>query len=466
MAKLVVLELNEINMDLLRRYADDGSLPRFRALFDTHGLCRTDSEQQHANANPWIQWVTAHTGMEYADHGVFRMGDIVKHEYPQIWETLEAQGYKVAALSPFNANNRCSKPAFFIPDPWTQTPATGPWSVRQIFKALVQVADDYANERIALSSVLRLAVGGLMNLRWHHLGAYLRDTWGYLFGKQRWARALVCDRLLVDTFVSQWQRQQPDFATLCLNAGAHLQHHYMVSSRYYEGPRKNPGWYVPDGIDPVEQAFKLYDELLGTFTDMGVRVMLVTGLAQVPHERESFYYRMDHHETVLNSLGISYQRIHPLMTEDFVIYCGSEDAARHAQRLLEATITLNEDDLFYVDNADVEQRRDTTSAQVFYVDNRGTDLYVQLKPTARPIGSNVTLACGNRRLERFEQHVAFVQIKNGHHVGTGYFTDSGISAQQLPERIRLASVCKRMHDAVTDGGVGESENGASAAMAA
>ena len=64
---LIVLELNEINIDLLRRYADDGKLPHLRALFQRHGLCRTLSESDHANANPWIQWVTAHTGLDLAE---------------------------------------------------------------------------------------------------------------------------------------------------------------------------------------------------------------------------------------------------------------------------------------------------------------------------------------------------------------------------------------------------------------
>ena len=138
------------------------------------------------------------------------------------------------------------------------------------------------------------------------------------------------------------------------------------------------------------------------------------------------------------------------MTEDFVVYCESPEAAKATQQRLETTITVDEDALFYVDNADVEVRRDITSAQVFYVDNRGSDLYVQLKPTAREIGQNLTLACGDRRLENFERYVDFVQIKNGHHVGTGYFTDSGLAKAQLPDSIRLASLRRRMEAAVTN----------------
>ncbi len=73
MAKVILLELNEISIRLLQRYVADGHLPNFKRLFEEHGCSRTESETDHENVNPWIQWVTAHTGMEYADHGVFRM---------------------------------------------------------------------------------------------------------------------------------------------------------------------------------------------------------------------------------------------------------------------------------------------------------------------------------------------------------------------------------------------------------
>ena len=447
-AQLIVLELNEINIDLLRRYADDGKLPNFQRLFRDHGLCRTLSESDHANANPWIQWVTAHTGLDLAEHGVFRMSDMSQHRHEQVWEALEARGCSVAALAPFNANNNCKQAAFFIPDPWTPTPVAGPWGMRQLYHALVQVADDYANERIALSSILRIIAGGLSNLHWPSLGKYLRDSFDYFLRGRRWARALVCDRLLVDCFVRQWQHSRPDFSTICLNAGAHLQHHYMLSSPYSSGERKNPPGYVPPGVDPVGDAYALYDELLGRVQATGARVMLVTGLAQVEHERESYYYRMNHHEQVLDALVIGYQAIHPLMTEDFILSCATAEDALASQRQLEATVVEGDASLFYVDNADVQVRRTITSEQIFYVDNRGNDLYVQLKPTRQPLPEPVTVRCGSKRLPHFEREVAFAQLKNGHHVGTGYFSDTGLSAEQLPVTLPLRELRARMEAAV------------------
>lgn len=63
---------------------------------------------------PWIQWVTAHTGLTFEQHNVFRLGDIADKDIPQIWEYLETNGISVGAVSPMNANNRVSKAVFLF----------------------------------------------------------------------------------------------------------------------------------------------------------------------------------------------------------------------------------------------------------------------------------------------------------------------------------------------------------------
>ncbi|WP_204315871.1 hypothetical protein, partial [Enterobacter hormaechei] len=91
-------------------------------LLGEHGFQRTTSEQDYDNLEPWIQWVTAHTGLDYGEHGIFRLGDIVEHDLPQIWDDLEQKGLNVGAISPMNARQRMRAPAFFLPDPWTKAP--------------------------------------------------------------------------------------------------------------------------------------------------------------------------------------------------------------------------------------------------------------------------------------------------------------------------------------------------------
>ena len=76
--RLRLLELNEVNFELLRRYIGKGELPTLAALLSRHGLIETSSEAEYEHLEPWIQWVTAHTGKTFAEHGVFRLGDIVE----------------------------------------------------------------------------------------------------------------------------------------------------------------------------------------------------------------------------------------------------------------------------------------------------------------------------------------------------------------------------------------------------
>src|SRR5688572_20763032 len=116
--QLLFLELNEVNFDFVQKYVARGGLPNFARLIARHGVTLTSSEQRYEQLEPWIQWVTAHTGRTFAEHGVFRLGDIVNRDIPQIWELLEERGFSVGAISPMNAKHRLRNPAFFVPDPW------------------------------------------------------------------------------------------------------------------------------------------------------------------------------------------------------------------------------------------------------------------------------------------------------------------------------------------------------------
>jgi hypothetical protein len=68
--QLLFLELNEINFDYVATYCRRGLLPHLGRLIRDSGVARTVSEQRYEDLEPWIQWVTAHTGLRLADHGV------------------------------------------------------------------------------------------------------------------------------------------------------------------------------------------------------------------------------------------------------------------------------------------------------------------------------------------------------------------------------------------------------------
>jgi hypothetical protein len=438
---LMCLQLNELNFPFIADYANRGLLPNFKAFFDRHGFVETESEHEHHLANPWIQWPTVHTGLDYADHTVFRLGDIVKTDHPTIYDELERHGVTVAAMSAFNAANRTKKAAFFVPDPWTDTRVDAPPSVRRINDAFKQVTDDYAQNRISLKSIVNLVTGGAPNLKWTRIPAYLKETTRFVGGK-KWMRAVVGDRLLADAYLTQVRAHKPAFSTLFLNGGAHLQHHYMFSSSSYHGERRNPEWLVKPGDDPLLDALKLYDQVLGDVVAYANslpngRVIMVTGLHQEPHERETFYYRAKDEAELLRELGIEFERSYRLMTEDFVLVFADEAAASEGERQILSIESFDTDPIFYRETGDSAIRTSVTEHRVFHIENRGKDLYVQLRPTSSAIPESMKVRRGNVVVEDFGRRVDFAQYKNTHHHGTGYYADSAFKAGELPAMFPL-----------------------------
>lgn len=427
-SKVLLLELNEINFEFVDTYVANGKLPTIGSLLKRHGVCRTTSEQRYEELEPWIQWVTAHTGLSLEQHCVFRLGDIVEKDLPQIWERLEEHGLKVGAVSPMNAKHRLRAPAFFVPDPWTRTHVTARPVLRKLYEAIAQAVNDNAASRITISSALRL-LQGLAYYGYRNAARYARLL---LSASARpWRKAMLLDQLLADAFIHEVRESQPDFASLFLNAGAHIQHHYMFCSMAYKGSRSNPHWYVNRGADPVLEVYELYDRIVeavrAAFPD--ARLMLATGLHQVPHEKVTFYWRLRHHERFLRSIGAVFRRVEPRMSRDFVVDCGSTEDAVRTQTLLESA-------------------RAPDGAPIFEVDNRGTDLFVMLT-YPNEITENFTVRIADHEITRFKEEVAFVALKNGEHHGVGYFIDTGASppASAQPE-FRLAEMPQRIFHAL------------------
>ena len=140
--KLILLELNEINFDAVSFYNERGEyLPGFEKLFEK-GITDTESEPEYKNLEPWVQWPSVHTGKTYDEHKVFRLGDFVNSTDEQFFEQVEKAGFSVGAVSPMNATNKLQNPAYFIPDPWTQTPCDNSFFSRSITDAIVQAVND------------------------------------------------------------------------------------------------------------------------------------------------------------------------------------------------------------------------------------------------------------------------------------------------------------------------------------
>jgi hypothetical protein len=425
--QILFLELNEVNFEFLEAYTKLGYLPNFKSFLDQNGYAETTSEDAYEKLEPWIQWVTAHTGQSLAEHNVFRLGDIVGHDIEQIWERLAREGYSVGAISPMNAKCRGEKWDFFVPDPWTSTSVIAKPSIRRLYDAIAQVVTDNAQARITRASAVNLAFGAIIAAtprNYLRYFSYLRQV-----HSRPWLKAVFLDQLLADLYLKSVASHKTQFSTLFLNAAAHIQHHYMFSSGVYQGEMRNPDWYIAPGIDPLLDVYSAYDRILGDVKQRfpAARIMLATGLHQEPHPRVTFYWRLKNHAEFLNRVGISFLSVEPRMSRDFLLRCADTEAAKAAESLLHSTVT-----------------NDGTA--LFEVDNRGSDLFVMLTYPS-DIAEATSFHIGEKTYQGLFDDVVFVAIKNGEHNGVGYFSDSGdksglrgtqFALKDIPDRVVAA----------------------------
>ena len=419
--RLVLFELNEINFDAVNFYIEKGVyLPGFKKLIEK-GIINTESETEYENLEPWIQWASVHTGKTFGEHKVFRRGDFVNSSDEQFFEQVEKAGFSVGAVSPMNATNKLRNPAYFIPDPWTQTPCDNSFFSKSITDAIVQAVNDNSQSKLTYKTIsnLGLAFIGLVKpTRYIQMARYALNTIG-----RPWRKALFLDMLLYEIHKTLFKRKNPNFSTLFLNAGAHIQHHYFFNSSYVDSPElKNPTWYIGKDDDPFLEMLKVYDGMLLDLLELpNMEIIVATGLSQKPYEQLKFYYRLKDHASFLKKVGIEFTDVVPRMTRDFLVSFDNEEQALEAEQYLSKILVNYEVKLF-------EE-----------IDNRGKDIFVVLTYPAE-ITDKTFISFSGEKLQLLDL-VTFVAIKNGEHQSKGfaYFSD-GVSEFAPPQGSHVAKI--------------------------
>ena len=415
---MIVLALNELNIDFIFGYLAQGKLPNFAKILNK-GVVKTTSEHKYELLEPWIQWATVQTGKTYEEHKVFRLGDIVdRPDLYQIFEDLEKSGLSVGAISPFNADNRLSNSKFFIPDPWTQTKANGGFIIEKLSSTVSRFVNSNASGKVGPVDFIWLLLVFIVHVRVKRWPNFFKLV---TLRKKPGVMAAILDMILLEVFVTLQKKHKPDYSHLFFNGGAHVQHHYMFNSSQYKGDFKNPEWYCPSDWDPILMMLETYDKIIGDLLESGERIIGVTGLHQVPHEEQTFYWRPVAHKDFLLECGLKGEfRVIPRMSRDFLIEVADDIHA------LEIENHLNQ----FTDSVRCKP--------VFNIDNRGTSLFVEVVYDDDLVEGMSFDGPEGISMRSLKSKLAFVAIKNGKHDGIGYVFSN--MQMDLPQEIKLTEV--------------------------
>jgi len=347
-AAVLLLEFNELSPVLLDRFIKAAKLPNFEALRDESHVYLTEAAERAPYLEPWIQWVNVHSGLDFADHGIFRLGDGHKLNEPCIWDLLSDRGLRVWICGSMNVRYDVPLNGYILPDPWTTNLAPHPDSLMPYFKFVQANVREHTNDTVPLAWRDYLRFMRFMpshGLSSSTVKSIVEQLLAERLGKDRWERVFLMDMLQFDLFGSVYRRLRPHFSTFFLNSTAHLQHMYCRNMEP-ELFRVKP---TPKEQEEFESAillgYRAMDRLVGRFRRLWgdhATIILCTALSQQPclvyeDQGGKLFYRPRNFERLLAFAGIAKPHtVSPVMAEEFHIDFQNERDAMDATERLRA----------------------------------------------------------------------------------------------------------------------------------
>ncbi len=346
--RVILLEFNELTPALVERFIRAGKLPNFDRFYRDSRVYITDAEETQDKLNPWIQWVTVHSGLSFAEHGVFHLGDGHKLKRKCIWDLLSDAGLPVWVCGSMNPRFDQPLKGFLLPDPWTTTVAPYPDELLPYFRFVQRNVQEHTNDHVPLSRAEQATFVAFMvkhGLSMGTVGSIGRQLIRERVAGKRWKRAVLLDQLQWDVFRHYYRKLRPAFATFFLNSTAHLQHKYW---RHME-PEHFKIMPTPAELAAYEDAilfgYQQMDRLLGEFIALAGRdttLVVCTALSQQPcliyeDQGGKTFYRPHDFTHVLKLAGVGAScRVAPVMSEQFQVLFDNQNDAQEAESQLRA----------------------------------------------------------------------------------------------------------------------------------
>ena len=331
-----MLEFNELSPTLMARFIADGKLPAFERLRDGSATFVTEAGETDERLNPWVQWVTVHTGVTADEHGIRQLAEAHLLSLPTIADVVSGAGGSVWLCGSMNVQPLGPVTGAVLPDPWSIGATPQPPELDPFFRFVSANVQEHTSEAAPLSkreasAFVRFLVGHGLSAR--TVLATVAQLAGERIGKvPRWQRAELLDRFQWDVFRSYHRRIRPMFSTFFSNSTAHFQHLHWDE--------------LEDDVErsAVLHGYQQMDRLVASALSLAgddTTVVLCTALSQTANRsadrgREGFYRPRD-----LNALVDAFeladvQLVSPVMAEEFHVFFVDEAAAAAGAAALEA----------------------------------------------------------------------------------------------------------------------------------
>tara|TARA_Y100000589_G_C27163445_1_gene633774 strand:- start:259 stop:1536 length:1278 start_codon:yes stop_codon:yes gene_type:complete len=367
---LLIVELNEFNIDLLKKGVAKLKLKNIeRILKFNHSKTLSEDNIERHGLDPWVQWVSVHTGQKSSNHRIIRIGDIKKLKFPQIWEILGDKGFTTGIWGPMNASKKKTKGLqFFLPDPWTYSENAFPSSLNLFLSLPRYYSKNYIvpSKINLLKGVFKMIIfliskGIIFNNFKESLSVFLIILNN---GIKNMTLFSIFDIYSTIAFLKFKKDTKPDFSILFLNSLAHLQHHY---------------WHQ-DLNKEIKMSLKVIDKIFGRILKekgKNESIVIINALSQRNiFKKGVFIYRQIDTNKLFEALKINYDKFEEGMTNDIHIFFNSDKDKINAFNTL-SNVYLNGEKLFFLEK-DVNFKNELFYQLNYFKDVKSND-YFQIK---------------------------------------------------------------------------------------
>lgn len=353
-SKVYFIELNEFNFELLKRLSEHHQYKHLQRLLSFHHTTTfTEDKYESDFLEPWVQWVSIHTGQPSSSHQIKHLGDVPHLHTSQLWESLSKAGKTSGIWGAMNASRgQTENNLFFLPDPWTASEGAYPNELSPLLDLLRYSTKNHLNtsyltlmQKIGRFLLFLTKKGLLATFQKEipHLLKYTRQ-----FKKEAFPFISLFDYLSMKLFLKMDKKYKPDFSLIFLNSLAHMQHHHWRRENLPDSKR------FEYGLGYLDRAFEAFFKKVKAEDT----IIVANALSQKNTQDEEpwILYRQKDQAQFLKAIGIQFKSVESHMTHDAHIFFETEKECQEAAEILREVSHQNEP-FFCVETYDEEPKK-------------------------------------------------------------------------------------------------------------
>lgn len=391
--KFFILELNEFNHDILKKYSKKFNYKNIKNILNYNHTVTFSKDKYIGNNNqngyldPWSQWVSIHTSQPSKTHKIKNLGDIPKLKIKQFWERNKKINFYI--WGSMNASRRgSSNVKLFFPDPWVFSEKAYPREFNKLFNPIKKTIKTRGGASLVekIKTIFSLIFNLTKYLSFFTIlklnSLILLDFVKY---KKNYIFFCIWEYLCLKILLKKINKKKNFVSIYFINSLAHVQHHYWRKNRYTK---------------EIKYCLKYLDKGLSEiFKNKNLNLIIINGLSQKNSEKEQMcLYEQINHEKLLETLNIKFIKIEKLMTNDAYIFFKAKKEMLRSMEILK-NIKLKNENIFHIEIID--------DKKIFYK----TNFLKKVSPKEHIISNNLSI--------RFFDYFKFITLRRGIHTENG-----------------------------------------------